>query len=257
MKLTHSVIILVGLTALASLASATDNPVNTPQVLPKVIFFDVNETLLDLGNVAQSVTQALDGRDDLVSSWFTTMLHYSLVSNAIGEYHHFGDIGVAALQLVAKQNGIALSQTEANRAIQAPFRDLQPHIDVIMGLKKLQASGIKLVTLTNSSDAGIESQLKNANLTQYFDDSLTVQHLQVFKPDLRVYRWALEQMQVEAGEAMLIAAHTWDIAGAAKAGMQTGFIQRPGQYQFALAKKADYVAVDLIKLSEQVLGKQP
>ncbi|AQS39893.1 2-haloalkanoic acid dehalogenase, type II [Shewanella psychrophila] len=257
MKLTRSAIMLLGLTTLPSMASTTEKSINTPQVLPKVIFFDVNETLLDLDNVAKSVTQALEGRDDLVNSWFTTMLHYSLVSNAIGEYHHFGDIGVAALQLVAKQNGIALSQSEANQAIQAPFRDLQPHLDVIKGLKQLQAQGIKLVTLTNSSDAGIESQLKNAHLTQYFDDSLTVQHLQVFKPDLRVYRWALEQMQVEADEAMLIAAHTWDIAGAAKVGMQTGFIQRPGQYQFALAEKADYVAADLIKLSEQVLANQP
>ncbi len=243
---------------MSATASAADS-INKPQPeLPKVIFFDVNETLLDLGNVAESVTKALNGRDDLVTSWFTTMLHYSLVSNAINDYHHFSDIGIAALQLVAQQQHIPLTQAEAKQAIQVPFGDLQPHKDVIQALKQFQAMGIKLVTLTNSSDSGIQSQLKNARLTQYFDDSLTVQSLQIFKPDLRVYQWALAEMDIDAEQSMLVAAHGWDIAGAAKAGMQTAFIQRPGKYQFELFDKADYVASDLIELAEQLsAAKQP
>jgi 2-haloacid dehalogenase len=248
--------IVYTLMALITMPSiAKESLQNEPKALPKVIFFDVNETLLDLSNVAKSVTVALKGRDDLVTSWFTTMLHYSLVSNAINDYHHFGEIGVAALQLVAKQNNIALTESEAKLAIQTPFRDLQPHLDVVMGLKKIKDSGIKLITLTNSSDAGIASQLKNAKLTEYFEGSLTVQHLQVFKPDLRVYKWALEQMNVDAGDAMLIAAHTWDIAGAAKVGMQTGFIARPGKYEFELVDKADYAAPDLIQLADKILTR--
>ena len=43
---------------------------------PKVLFFDVNETLLDLTNMKESVGDALGGRDDLLALWFTTMLQY-------------------------------------------------------------------------------------------------------------------------------------------------------------------------------------
>ena len=46
---------------------------------PKVVFFDVNETLLDLSPVKKQIGIALGGREDLLSLWFTTMLQYSLV----------------------------------------------------------------------------------------------------------------------------------------------------------------------------------
>jgi 2-haloacid dehalogenase len=46
----------------------------------KLLFFDVNETLLDLSAMKTSVAQALDGRADLLPLWFTTMLQYSLVA---------------------------------------------------------------------------------------------------------------------------------------------------------------------------------
>ena len=47
---------------------------------PKVLIFDVNETLLDLTSMRSSVGEALGGREDLLPLWFSTMLHYSLVS---------------------------------------------------------------------------------------------------------------------------------------------------------------------------------
>ncbi len=256
MKRIISTLLITGLLSMPSVAKdiVTDTPKG--QTFPKVIFFDVNETLLNLGNVASSVTQALDGRDDLVPLWFTTMLQYSLVSNATNDYHHFGELGVASLKLVAQKYDIELTEAEAKLAIQTPFRYLQPHQDVIAGLKRFKDSGAMLVTLTNSSDAGIASQLNNAKLTEFFDGSLTVESLKVFKPDLRVYEWALAEMDVKPENAMLIAAHSWDIAGASKAGMQTAFIERDGQYQFELVDKADYSAPDLIKLADQIIPKQ-
>lgn len=64
---------------------------------PKVIIFDVNETLLDLDSMRESIGDALGGREDLLPLWFSTMLHHSLVSTAIGDYQDFGKIGVASL----------------------------------------------------------------------------------------------------------------------------------------------------------------
>ena len=59
---------------------------------PKVIFFDVNETLLDLTAMRSSVGEALGGRDDLLPLWFSTMLHHSLVDSTTGRFHTFGEI---------------------------------------------------------------------------------------------------------------------------------------------------------------------
>ena len=53
---------------------------NTENTKPKVLFFDINETLLDIHEVKESVATALGGGPEVVSLWFTMMLQYSLVS---------------------------------------------------------------------------------------------------------------------------------------------------------------------------------
>ncbi|MDN2661901.1 haloacid dehalogenase type II [Psychromonas sp. 14N.309.X.WAT.B.A12] len=222
------------------------------KMIPKVIFFDVNETLLNLDNVGKSVSKALGGRDELVPFWFTTMLHYSLVSNETGEYHSFAEIGIASLEMIAKQQNIDLTPEQAKTAVLTPFRDLAPHADVVEGLTRIRALGYKMITLTNSSDAGIAAQLKNSNLAQYFDGSLTVQNLQTFKPDLKVYQWAEKEMEVAPEDAMLIAAHAWDIAGADKVGWKTAYILRPGKALYPLANKPDLTGKDLIEIAKQL-----
>ncbi|MEL7309089.1 MAG: haloacid dehalogenase type II, partial [Pseudomonadota bacterium] len=57
------------------------------QAKPKVIVFDVNETLLDLEQMQSSVSKALDGNTQLLPLWFSTMLHHSLVSTVSNDYH--------------------------------------------------------------------------------------------------------------------------------------------------------------------------
>lgn len=42
---------------------------------PKIIFFDVNETLLGLGSMKDPVAEVLGGRKTLLSLWFSRMLH--------------------------------------------------------------------------------------------------------------------------------------------------------------------------------------
>ena len=45
---------------------------------PRVILFDVNETLLDLRPVKEGIGKLLGGGPDAARLWFTTMLQYSL-----------------------------------------------------------------------------------------------------------------------------------------------------------------------------------
>lgn len=196
---------------------------------PKVIFFDVNETLLDLSAMRTSVSKALGGRDDLLPLWFSTMLHHSLVDSTTGRFHTFGEIGVASLMMVAEIQGIEITKEEAKKAIVTPLQSLPPHPDVVAGLKALKAKGYTLVSLTNSSNKGVYTQFKNANLLSFFDARLSVEDINLYKPDTRTYEWAANKMGVKPEEAMLVAAHGWDIAGAKQAGWRAAFIERPGK----------------------------
>ncbi len=222
----------------------------TKETRPKVLFFDVNETLLDLTKMKKQVGEALNGREDLLSLWFTTMLQYSLVTTASGQYEHFGHIGAAALQMVAANNGITISEDEARNVILNSLRGLPAHPEVKAALSQLKKDGYKLVSFTNSSNEGVKKQFESAGLTDYFDECLSVEGIGKFKPFTDVYNWGARKMGVKPEACMLIAAHGWDVAGALWAGWRAAFVARPGQQLFPLALQTEINESDLQKVAD-------
>ena len=220
---------------------------------PKIIFLDVNETLLDLGPLKESVGAALGGKKELLSLWFTTMLQYSLVNTVADRYEHFTTIGAATLQMVANNHDVELTKEQADKAI-APIRSLSPHPDVDPALTALNKAGFKLVTLTNSSAMGVEQQMKNSDLQKHLTDRLSVESVGYFKPHPHVYRWAARQMKVDVSECMLIAAHGWDIAGALWAGMRGAFLSRPGHQLYPLAPEPEINEADLELAADRLIA---
>ena len=49
----------------------------------------------------------------------------------------------------------------------------------------MKGAGFRMYTLTNSPGPVMESQVNNAGIAQYFDDLLTVDGLNVYKPHPR------------------------------------------------------------------------
>ncbi|NJB36520.1 haloacid dehalogenase type II [Croceivirga sp. JEA036] len=225
------------------------------QKLPKVLFFDVNETLLDLSPLKNDVAELLRGKTELVSLWFTTLLHYSLVTSASGKYVHFGKIGAATLQMVAANAGISVSKEEAERVVVKGFRKLPAYPEVKEALNRLKSEGFTLVAFTNSDSKGLKAQLAYAGLTECFDQMRSMEEVGVYKPFTQTYNWGIQQLKIEPDDAMLVAAHGWDVAGAQWAGWQAAFIQRPGQQQFPLAEPTTMVATDLADFAAQLIAR--
>ena len=229
---------------------------NNRNIKPKVLFFDVNETLLDLTKMKKQVGDALGGKDELLPLWFTTMLQYSLVTSASGDYKPFGHIGAAALQMVAANNGITISEENAREVIGNAMQNLPPHPEVKEALLQLKQAGYKLVAFTNSSTEGLKNQFENAGLTDYFDEQLSVEETGKFKPFTETYLWGATKMNVKPAECMLIAAHGWDVYGAMSAGLKAAFVARPGQQLFPLAPKPEIVETDLKKVADILVTYQ-
>lgn len=219
---------------------------------PKIIFFDVNETLLDLEPLKKSVVAKLGGNKELGTLWFTTMLQYSLVVTVSSQYFDFGRIGAATLMMVAKNNEIELSEDEAKEAVE-PMLSLKPHSEVKEALALLKKAGYLLVSFSNSSNKAVKVQLDHAGITSFFDQILSVEDYGKYKPHLEVYHWAARKMNVENSDCMLVAAHGWDVGGAKWAGWQTVFITRPGQQLFPLAITPDIIENDLLKFAVKIL----
>jgi 2-haloacid dehalogenase len=224
---------------------------------PKVLIFDVNETLLDLAPLKASVGKALGGREELVPLWFSTMLHYSLVHTLCESYHSFAEIGIAALRMMAESRGIDIEYQAAKDAVVTPFLSLPPHPDVAAGLNMISEQGFRAVSLTNSSAEAVETQLRNADLTDLFEKRYSIEPIQRFKPHPEAYRMVVSDLGVEPKEAMMVAAHAWDLAGANSAGLQTAFISRPGTALYPKVRRPDHVVKDLPELAKSLREADP
>lgn len=209
---------------------------------PKVLIFDVNETLLDMAPIKQVIDDLLL-EPDSSALWFSTLLHHSLVMTVADRHADFMDIGVAALQMVARNCDRAIDTADA-RQLLSGMRRLAPHSDVVPALERLQRAGFRLATLTNSSQASVKAQLDHAGLAEFFEKQLSVETPQRFKPHASVYRWAVGELGAQPADCMLVAAHGWDVAGAKWAGLQAAFIARANQQKFPLAERPDIDVAD-------------
>lgn len=193
---------------------------------PELLIFDVNETLLDLTHLRTTLATALGGPERL-AEWFFRLLHGSLVANETDSFRSFETIGIEALRAVAQRQGIELSDTDAVDLV-GGFRSLPAHPDVPVGLDRLGAAGFRLIALSNGSKTGIPAQLSNAGIIDRFELIVSVEEAGRFKPHRAPYEVALDRSEVAPGDALMVAAHDWDIIGARAAGIPGAFIRRPG-----------------------------
>lgn len=219
---------------------------------PKVIFFDVNETLLDMQAVKTAIAEVLDGDESLVPVWFAQLLHHSLVDSATNQYHDFAEIGAAALVMVAHSKGKTLTMDDAKKTITEPMTQLPAHNEVKEALARLKKGGFTLVAFSNSAEAGLNRQLLNAGVREYFDAVLSVSAIKRYKPHGETYQWAVKTMQTDTHESLMVAAHGWDVSGAKAAGLQTAFIERPGKMMYPLGLAPDTSLPSLSELADEL-----
>ena len=216
-----------------------------------LIVFDVNETLLDMSVLKNKINSLLNSSNGF-RIWFGMLLQYSLVDNCTGVYHDFVTIANSTLDMAAKALNTDIQEKEKIAAL-ATIKELPAHKDVAKGLQLLKDNGFRLATLTNSPPATLKAQLQYAKLTDYFEVTLSIDTIKKYKPALETYKWATEQLGVDVTDALLIAAHGWDISGALEAGMQAAFIEREGQSLYSLAPKPQFIGKDLIEVSKSII----
>ena len=194
--------------------------------VPRLIAFDVNETLLSLDPVRQNL-ERLFGADPPVGEWFARMLHGSLVANTLGGFRPFGDIGAEALITLAARRGMLLRAEDAVEALD-PISRLPPHPDAIEGITRLATAGFQMVALTNGSTPVAHAQIENAGLGEMLARVISVDEVGKFKPDPAPYLHTASLMGLAIDEMVMVASHDWDCAGAMAVGAEAVFVKRPG-----------------------------
>jgi 2-haloacid dehalogenase len=226
----------------------------TAVVAPRLLVFDVNETLLDLAALDPAFERVF-GSGAVRREWFSQVLQSAMLSVATGVHHDFGTVGRGALAMVAERHGVELSDDD-REALAGGLRRLPPHPEVPAALERLRVAGFRLATLTNSPPAVAEAQLAHAGIADQFEARLSVEGAGRLKPAAEVYRYAAAELGVGPPELRLIAAHAWDVTGAIRAGCAAAFVARPGMVLDPTGETPDVIGRDLSEVADALLAAE-
>ena len=218
---------------------------------PRVIVFDVIETLLDLNALVPQFERAFGDAASL-HEFFSQMLQSAFAITVAGIYSDFGSVAKAALKMTAERRGVELTEAGMMQIL-GGIRSLPAHPEVPASLKRLQSAGFRMAALTNSAQKVLESQVSAAGIGEYFEQLLTVDSVRQFKPAPAVYQSAAASLGVETRNIRMVAAHSWDVGGAMRAGCAAAFVARPGMVLDPLFDKPDIVGRDLAEIVDRIV----
>ena len=218
--------------------------------MARVCVFDVNETLLDMGALDPHF-ERIFGDASKRQTWFGQFLALWLTELVTGSYTEFGTVGGSALEMLAERQGVDLSD-EDKQQILGGMQELPPHPEVEENLGRLRDAGVRLATLTNSTQQVSDAQIDNSGLRDYFEQVLSADTVKRLKPAPEPYRLAADSLGIEIGQVPLVAAHAWDVTGAMRAGC-AAFVARPGMVLNPLAKRPDVVGADLREVADRII----
>ena len=155
--------------------------------------------------------------------------------------------------MMAEAESVELSDEQARR-IAGKIRSLPPHPDVPGALTFLKAAGFRMVTLTNNPQTVVDAQIASSNLQRFFERNFSVETVQRFKPAPEPYRMVADQIGVKSQQLWMIAAHAWDVGGAAQAGYRTAFVARRGKAPSPLFPKPNVVGKTLLDVAEGIVS---
>ena len=220
--------------------------------MASVIAFDVNETLLDLRALDEPF-EALLGSASLRPQWFTLMLQLAFTGGLTGQYVDFTAAQRAALAMLAEREGVPLTGSDIDGLVDR-MSSLPPHPEVPGALAALARTQLRLVALTNSVQHIATAQLASTGLSDFFEAVISADSTGHLKPAPQPYRAVAERCGVPSREVRLVAAHSWDIAGALAAGCQAAFVARPGMVLSPLADPPGITGPDLAAVAQQIIN---
>lgn len=218
---------------------------------PRLLIFDVNQTLSDMGPLGARIAD-LGVPEHLATTWFAGVLRDGFALTAAGATAPFGEIAAESLRVLFSTDAPNRDPQDAVTYVMEGFTGLGVHPDVVTGLDALAKLNIRLITLSNGPVSAAQSLLTAAGVRQHFERLLSVEDVGAWKPAAPSYAYALAQCQVAPVDAMLVAVHPWDTDGAARAGLASAWINRNAARYPSYFLAPTHQADSLVGLAEQL-----
>lgn len=208
-----------------------DNDRVTASLKPlKVLVFDAYGTLFDVLSVTSLCEQLFPGKGGaLAQLWRAKQLQYSLLRSMMDRYKDFWQVTEDGLVYAA--NSLKLELTaDRRRQLMESYLRLATFPDVKPGLQSLKDMGLRLAILSNGEPKMLDAVATNAGVRAMLDAVISVDEVRIFKPSPRVYALVPARLGVGNDQAGFVSSNSWDVSGAASAGLTAFWIQRlPGE----------------------------
>jgi 2-haloacid dehalogenase len=204
----------------------------------RALVFDAYGTLFDVHSPVRKARESLGERADALSSlWRTKQLEYTWLRSLMGRHADFWQVTREALEFAMAAQGV--DDSGLKEQLLGGYLELDSYPEVPTVLAALKSVGRRTAILSNGSPEMLRSAVAASRIGPMLDIVLSVEEVQVFKPDPRVYRLASEKLGLEPASICFQSANAWDVAGASTFGFRTVWINRFGQERERIPGRPD------------------
>ena len=194
--------------------------------------FDVYGTLIDTGGVLVGLRPYTgEQAPEFARLWRDKQLEYSFRRGLMQRYQNFAACTRDALEYTCAFFALALSPAQKDGLMDL-YSVLPAFDDAALSLERARAAGMRLYAFSNGSAAAVETLLQHAGIRGLFNDVVSTDEIQSFKPNPAVYHHFLRRAQTTGSDAWLISGNPFDVIGAVAAGLQAAWVQRSPEALF-------------------------
>jgi 2-haloacid dehalogenase len=221
----------------------------------QTIGLDVYGTLVDPLDISVYLQQLIGNKAKLFAEiWRQKQLEYTFRRGLMNQYKDFDICTQQALQYAIDSLNIVLPSNEKNTLLNL-YSNLKVFPDALPALKLLKQSNHTLVAFSNGTESTLKTLLSNAGLIDYLADIISVDDLQTFKPNPKVYEYLVTKTNTDPNNCWVISSNPFDVIGGKSAGLNTAWIQRDPSSTFdPWEYTPDITAINLIEFSTQLKG---
>jgi 2-haloacid dehalogenase len=220
----------------------------------KAVAFDYF-VIFDPNSVIPAVEDAYPGKGvEFTRAWRAKQFEYAFLRSITGRHADFFKVTEDALVYTAAAMKLELPSEKRKRLLDA-YLTLKPWPDAVGALRKLKASGVRIITVANFSPKMLRANADNAGITGLFDELLSTEVNRTYKPDPRAYALGMERLKLKKEEIVFAAFGGWDAYGAKSFGYTTYWVNRFNLPAEELGIEADGTSNNLEGLLKLVLGR--
>ncbi len=216
---------------------------------PRMVAFDIIGTVFPLEPLRAWIVALGLPRAGL-EGWFAAGCRDAFAMAAVGDYEPFTTVLEAALDQVLAEQGLDAPAHE-RKALVKQLEMLDARNGAREAFSLLAQAGIPVMALSNGASSATKALLARAELSDLVQEIVSVDEVKLAKPRAEVYFHAADRAGIKPPELALVAAHPWDVHGAAAAGLIAAYLSADRPYSRAM-RSPDMEAFTLPELARRL-----